>query len=125
MRNIIFSILCICGTTSCATGLATRFEKGSQALSTGEGAAYFVRMGPILQDALNTCIPFSLPPPAKMIMVLADITKAGTASDVVVEPASEGTLCVADQLSKARFPPPPIVAGEEMFPIGIRVDLVK
>ncbi len=117
----------VCGlcAISCVSNLASRFEKGSKALSTGEGAAYFVRVGPILQDALNTCIPSSLPPPSPMIMVLADITNAGVASDVVVEPSSDGTRCVADQLSKAHFPPPPVVAGEETFPLGIRVDLAK
>lgn len=126
MRKTIFVfILCVCGTISCATSLAARFEQGSQALSTGEGAAYFVRIGPILQDALNMCIPSSLRPPSKMIMVLADITQAGTATKVVVEPSSEGTRCVADQFSKARFPPPPMQPGEEIFPLGIRVDLAK
>ena len=105
------------------TTLADRFERGSQALSTGDGAAYFVRIGPILQDALNICIPSSLKPPSPTIMVLADIDAVGAASDVVIEPESEGTRCIEDELGRARFPAPPLAAGATTFPLGIRIDL--
>ena len=122
MRNAAIGILSAYCVASCAANLAERYEKGNQALSTGDGPMYSVIIAPALQDALNTCIPKGTPGAAPVIMVLADISAEGAARNVVVQPDSAGTNCVSEKISQAHFHKPPLEAGQESFPIGLRIE---
>jgi len=118
-------VLAAAGAAAACASLADRFERGSAALSTPFGIAYLVLMSPILQDALNACLPSGDPPPSPRIVIVADILESGKARAVDVRPRAAGTRCVAARFESAVFPRPPLAAGEESFPIGIRVDLEK
>ena len=83
---------------------------------------YSVIIAPVLQIALNTCIPKGTRGAARVIMVLADISPEGAARNVVVQPDSAGTDCVIEKISRARFRKPPLEPGQESFPIGLRIE---
>lgn len=106
----------------CTPGLAERYGAGNRALSTSEGAVYFVVLGPILQRALNDCIPLGTPGAAPLLVVVADIDAAGNAHRVRVEPESPGSECVQTTLARTPLPTPPLAPGQAYFPIGLRVD---
>ena len=83
---------------------------------------YSVIIAPVLQDALNTCIPKDTPGASKVLMVLADIGENGLATDVVVQPDSPGSDCVRERIEQSRFHRPPLAAGQASFPIGLRIE---
>lgn len=105
----------------CAPGLAERYGAGNRALSTGDGATYFVVLGPILQQALNACIPAGMPGAAPVLVVVADVDAAGAAHRVRAEPDSSGSDCLERRLAEARLPRPPLQPGQDTFPIGLRI----
>lgn len=110
------------GTVSC-TSLAERYERGNKALSSPEGLAYTVWIAPILRSALNACIPVGTPGPSPRLVLVADVLASGRATNVDVEPPSPGADCIADQVERTPLRPPPLPAGEDSYPIGIRIDL--
>lgn len=115
--------VCACLLASaCAPGLAERYEAGNQALSSGDGLMYSVVIAPVLQEALNTCIPEGTDGAAAILMILADIGENGLARNVVVQPDSAGSACVRARIEESRFHRPPLRAGQEQFPIGLRVE---
>jgi hypothetical protein len=107
---------------ACGPTLAMRYEAGNRALSTNEGAMYFVVISPILQRALNDCIPAHEPSPSPTLVFVADIDPAGQPLRVDVEPPSKGTDCMERELGGATFPKPPLAPGEKSFPVGLRID---
>ena len=107
---------------ACGAGLAERYEAGNRALSVGDGAMYFVVISPILQRALNTCIPPGTPGASPMLVLVADVEADGTARNLKVEPDSPGTDCVRRTLTEKPLPRPPLAAGASAFPIGLRID---
>lgn len=107
---------------SCGAGLAERYEAGNQALSTGDGPMYSVIIAPVLQEALNTCIPEGTDGAAPVLMILADIGANGLARNVLVEPESPGADCVRERIEQSRFHRPPLAPGQATFPIGLRVE---
>jgi hypothetical protein len=111
-----------CALAGCGPGFAARYAAGNHALSSSEGAMYFVVLGPVLQQALNQCIPPGTAGAAPVLVVVADVDAAGAASAVDVEPDSPGTGCLRDQLRERRLPRPPLQQGVEYFPIGLRID---
>jgi hypothetical protein len=113
----------LCGALAgCGPGLATRYAEGNHALSTGDGPMYFVVLGPLLQGALNRCIPPGLPGASPTLVLVADVDAAGVAADVAVEPASPGSACLRRELAQMRLPKPPLAPGAASFPIGLRID---
>lgn len=106
----------------CAPGLAERYGAGNRALSSSDGAVYFVVLGPILQRALNDCIPHGTAGAAPLLLVVADVDAAGTAHRVRVEPESPGSACLQATLGATPLPRPPLAPGQAYFPIGLRVD---
>lgn len=108
--------------SACAASLAERYETGNQALSSGKGLMYSVVIAPVLQEALNTCIPEGTDGSAKVLMILADIGANGLASNVVVRPDSPGSACVRERIEESRFHRPPLQDGQAQFPIGLRVE---
>jgi len=108
--------------TACSPTLATRYAAGNAALSTGEGPVYFVVIAPLLQQALNRCIPMGTPGASPTLVVVADIDAAGRAHDLDIEPDSPGTDCVAEALVAKPLPRPPLAAGQESFPIGLKIE---
>jgi hypothetical protein len=121
MRILTLTSICL-ALAACSPSLATRYEIGNRALSTSEGAVYFVVMSPILLRALNTCIPPGSPYATPLLVVVADIDPLGAARKVEVEPGSRGTDCLERELAASPFPKPPLHDGESSFPIGLRVD---
>ncbi len=114
--------LAACLLVSCTAGLAERYQAGNQALSTGDGPMYSVIIAPVLQDALNTCIPEGTPGAAPVLMILADIEANGMARNVEVRPDSPGADCVRQRMEQSRFHKPPLASGQATFPIGLRID---
>lgn len=115
-------LLCALAATGCAS-LADRYEKGNAALSTPFGVAYTVLLSPLLQSALNECIPKGAPAPSPLLVLVADIDAQGRASDVDVEPESDGADCLERRIGEATLPAPPLAPGERSYPIGLRVEL--
>ena len=107
---------------ACGPTLATRYATGNAALSTGEGPVYFVVIAPLLQQTLNRCIPMGTPGASPTLVVVADIDAAGRAHDLDIEPDSPGTDCVAEALVAKPLPRPPLAAGQESFPIGLKIE---
>lgn len=107
---------------SCVGGLAERYEAGNRALSTGDGPMYSVIIAPVLQEALNGCIPAGTAGASRVLMILADIEASGMARNVVVEPDSPGSHCVKERLGQSRFRAPPLQPGQSSFPIGLRIE---
>jgi hypothetical protein len=107
---------------ACGPTLAARFAAGSAALATNEGAADLVVISPILQDALNTCIPPGTPGASKVLVVVADIDVSGIPQDLDVEPSSRGTTCLAQRLAARPLPKPPLAAGASTFPVGLKIE---
>jgi hypothetical protein len=107
---------------ACGPSLATRYETGNRALSHGDGAMYFVVISPRLQAALNDCIPPGTPGASPMLVVVADVDAAGNASNLEVHPASPGSDCVRERLTREPLPKPPLPPGAETFPVGLRID---
>lgn len=105
----------------CAS-FADRFERGNANLSTGDGAVYLVLLSPILQNALNSCIPSGKSGNSPVIVLVADIDARGEAHDIDVEPDSAGTDCLADALTGRMLPRPPLAAGELAYPIGLKIE---
>lgn len=108
--------------SACAPGLAERYEAGNRALSAGDGLMYSVVIAPVLQEALNTCIPEGTAGAAPVLMILADIGANGLAHGVVVRPESPGSDCVRERIEQSRFHKPPLGPGQASFPIGLRVE---
>ena len=107
---------------SCGPSLATRYEEGNRALSAGDGAMYFVVISPILQQALNTCIPAGTQGASPVLVLVADVDASGVATHLDVEPDSPGTDCVRLHLTEKPLPKPPLAPGARSFPIGLRID---
>jgi len=116
------ALLLTLGTAACGAGLAERYETGNRALSHGDGAMYFVVISPILQAALNTCIPPGTPGASPMLVLVADVDAAGNARNLDLEPDSPGTDCVRQHLTEKPLPKPPLAGGASTFPIGLRID---
>lgn len=106
---------------ACGPGLAARYAAGNQALSSGDGPAYFVVLGPLLQRELNRCMPPGTGGPPLLVLV-ADVQADGTATSVDVEPDSRGAECLRRALAETRLPRPPLAPGSDTFPIGLRID---
>ena len=107
---------------ACGPTFATRYATGNAALSTGEGPVYFVVIAPLLQQALNRCIPMGTPGASPTLVVVADVDGAGRAQNLDIEPDSPGTDCVAQALLAGPLPRPPLAAGETSFPIGLKIE---
>ena len=107
---------------ACGPGLAARYAAGNRALSQGDGAVYFVVLAPVLQEALNRCIPPGTPGASPTLVLVADVDAAGRASGVQVEPDSPGSDCVRRALADTTLPRPPLAAGATSLPIGLRID---
>jgi len=107
---------------ACGPSLATRYEAGNRALSWGDGAMYFVVISPVLQQALNRCIPQGTKDASPVLVLVADVDAAGMAHGLDVEPDSAGTDCLARQLSEHPLPRPPLAEGATSFPIGLRIE---
>lgn len=113
----------LCGALAgCGPGLAARYAEGNRALSSGDGPTYFVVLGPLLQGALNRCIPPGLAGASPTLVLVADVDAAGAAANVEVTPDSPGSDCLRRELSQARLPRPPLAPGATTFPIGLRID---
>ena len=108
--------------TACGSSLATRYEAGNRALSAGDGAMYFVVISPILQSALNECIPAGTPGASPTLVLVADVDASGIPSHLDVAPDSPGTDCVFRRLTGKPWPRPPLAPGASSFPIGLRID---
>ena len=107
---------------SCGPSLATRYEDGNRALSAGDGAMYFVVISPVLQKALNACIPTGTPGASPMLVVVADVDESGVAANLRIEPDSPGTDCLHRRLTEKPLPRPPLAPGASTFPIGLRIE---
>lgn len=107
---------------ACGPSLATRYEEGNRALSWGDGAMYFVVISPVLQKALNACIPSGMKGASPVLVLVADVDGSGAAHDLDVEPDSPGTDCLAQRLVAEPLPKPPLAAGKSTFPIGLRIE---
>jgi len=107
---------------ACGPSLATRYETGNVALSHGDGAMYFVVISPVLQRALNDCIPPGTPGASPMLVVVADVDVHGNAPNLEVHPDSPGSECLRRQLTAEPLPKPPLKPGAATFPIGLRID---
>ena len=113
-RHLAFPLaLSVCACTS----FADRYAVGNAALSSDEGAMYFVVMSPKLQLALNACIPPGTKDASPTLVIVADVSSAGVPENIDIEPDSPGTACVERRLA-AGLPRPP----RDKFPIGLRVD---
>ncbi|MGH8480907.1 MAG: hypothetical protein ACRES8_00420 [Nevskiaceae bacterium] len=108
--------------SACGPSLATRYETGNRALSAGDGAMYFVVLSPLLQRALNDCIPAGTPGASPVLVLVADVDAAGVAWNLDVEPDSPGTDCLERRLTEKPLPRPPLAAGATRFPIGLRIE---
>lgn len=106
----------------CGPSLAVRYEEGNRALSWGDGAMYFVVISPVLQKALNECIPTGTPGASPVLVLVADVDALGMARDLDVEPDSPGTDCLAQRLAANPLPKPPLAEGKASFPIGLRIE---
>jgi hypothetical protein len=107
---------------ACGPSLATRYETGNRALSTNDGAMYFLMISPALQRALNSCIPSGTPGASPVLVVVADVQPSGQATNLDVEPDSPGTDCLKRRLTEQPLPRPPLASGAASFPIGLRID---
>lgn len=99
------------------TPLADRYARGNAALSTDEGAMYFVVIAPKLQQALNECIPPGMEGASPVLVIVADVSSSGMPEDLDIEPDSPDTGCVEDRL-RGGLPRPP----RDKFPIGLKVE---
>ena len=122
MARLALPIMLAAVAAGCGPGLAERYGAGNRALSSGDGAMYFVVIAPALQAALNRCIPPGTPGASPMLVVVADVDALGAATRVEVEPDSPGSDCVRRALGEARLPKPPLAPGATSFPIGLRID---
>lgn len=102
---------------ACGPGLADRYAIGNAALSSDEGAMYFVVMAPALQLALNECIPPGLAGASPTLVIVAEVSSSGEPLGLDVEPDSPGTACVEQRL-RGGLPRPP----RDKFPIGLKVE---
>lgn len=107
---------------ACGPSLATRYEEGNRALSWGDGAMYFVVISPVLQQALNACIPEGTKDASPVLVLVADVDASGAAHRLDVEPDSPGTDCLAQRLNDNPLPKPPLAKGATSFPIGLRIE---
>lgn len=107
---------------ACTPSLAERYAAGNSALSTSEGAMYFVVISPRLQSALNECIPPGTPGAAPVVVLVADVDASGAAHDLDVTPHSAGTRCVRQRLAEQPLPRPPLAPGATRFPIGLKIE---
>ena len=110
---------CLAG---CLGGFTERYARGNAALSTDEGAVYLVVISPILQQALNHCIPEGTPGASRVIVLVADVNRDGYAEGIDVEPDSGGTACLEQQLYGRLLPKPPLRPGEDRFPVGLKIE---
>lgn len=115
-------LLCALLVAACGASLGARYETGNRALSDGDGALYFLMISPRLLQALNACIPSGTRGASPTLVVVADVTAAGQAQNVDVEPDSPGTDCLVQRLTERPLPPPPVASGAQTFPIGLRID---
>ena len=123
MKCAVPSLLALAAVLAgCGPDLATRYEAGNLALSSGEGAVYFVVLSPRLQQALNACIPAGTPGASPTLVLVADVDAAGSVSDLDIEPDSRGAECVERELLARPWPRPPLAAGTARFPVGLRID---
>jgi hypothetical protein len=118
----ILALLSALLAAACGASLGARYEAGNRAVSDGEGALYFILISPRVQRALNDCIPAGTPGAAPVLVLVADVTRAGEMQDVDIEPDSPGTDCVVRRLRERPLPPPPVSPGGESFPIGLRIE---
>ena len=102
---------------ACGPGFADRYAVGNAALSSDEGAMYFVVMAPRLQLALNECIPPGMADASPTLVIVADVSSSGELLNLDVEPDSPGTACVEQRLRDG-LPPPP----RDKFPIGLKIE---
>lgn len=120
-RRITLALLAT-SLAACGPDFATRYGAGNAALSSSEGAVYLVVISPILQNALNTCIPHGLKGASPVIVIVADVDATGSARNLDIEPDSPGTDCLAADLAGRALPKPPIAAGQQAFPIGLKIE---
>lgn len=118
----LLCLTCVLALAACSAGLAERYETGNRALSAGDGAMYFVVISPVLQSALNGCIPKGTPGASPVLVVVADVAADGTAANLDVEPDSPGTGCLRRRLTEKPLPRPPLKPGADSFPIGLRIE---
>lgn len=118
----MFRALLVAAALTGCTSLADRYAAGNAALSTDEGAVYFVVLAPRLQAALNGCIPPGTAGASPVLLIVADVDADGAARNLAVEPDSPGSECVREELSRRSLPRPPAVAAGQTYPIGIRID---
>jgi hypothetical protein len=116
------TLLLVLFVAACSPSLATRYETGNNALSSTDGAMYFLMISPRLQRALNECIPTGTPGASPVLVIVADVAADGTAQNFDVEPDSPGTDCLEQRLTAQPLPRPPLAAGATSFPVGLRID---
>jgi hypothetical protein len=122
MPKALAVVLLTLALPACGPSLATRYEEGNRALSWGEGAMYFVVISPVLQAALNECIPAGTANASPVLVLVADVDAHGMAQGLDVEPESAGTDCLAQRLRDKPLPKPPLAEGKTSFPIGLRIE---
>ena len=122
MAKILAVLLATLALQACGPSLATRYETGNRALSWGDGAMYFVVISPVLQAALNECIPTGMKDASPVLVLVADVDAGGVAHGLDVEPDSPGTDCLAQRLEENPLPKPPLAEGATSFPIGLRIE---
>jgi hypothetical protein len=93
---------------------------------TPQGAAYAQGFTPLVQAAIQSCIPPGTKPPGSLgtFIFVANVTKVGEISAADVQPRSTVAACFAANFAQNHLPPPPLPADARIdYPIVVEVDV--
>ena len=76
-----------------------------------------------MTDTLRGCIDSNAPADKSPFTLVADLSPDGQAQNIQVQPATPVAKCLAGQFVSWKFPAPPKLSGELLYPIEIDVSL--
>ena len=94
---------------------------------TPQGAAYAQGFTPLVQAAIQSCIPPGTAPPNSLgkFIFVANVTKAGEMSAGDVQPRTTVATCFAAHFVQNHLPPPPLPANAPVdYPIVVELNVM-
>jgi hypothetical protein len=128
--KLMKKLLLVCAAVSLTFGAIAadfdaRVSAGEFAEKRTEGAQYLSVLGPAYGEAMRICIPPGSKDPSNLgrFELVADISSAGGVLNTTVRPQTPVSLCFAREFAKARLVAPPRLAGADLYPIYISMQM--